>query len=155
MRNIHDTSDLVGYDEDHHAWMLEQIALLKAERFTDIDIKNLADELRALVNSLQGEIESRLTILLQHLLKWQFQPKSRTNSWRATVLEQRFRINRIIRKSPSLRRYPSLVIAEEYLIARLRASDETGLPLDRLPNECPYSINQVLDEEFWPGTLAG
>src|SRR5688572_29439153 len=106
MRNMHGTSDLIDYDEDYQAWVLEQIALLKAGRFKDVDIKNLVDELKALVNSQQSEIENRLMVLLQHLLKWQFQPQSRTNSWRATILEQRFRINRTIRKSPSLRRYP-------------------------------------------------
>jgi hypothetical protein len=122
-------SDLVGYREDYHAWLLEQIELLGAERFRDLDISNLIDELRTLSNMTKREIENRLAILLQHLLKWQFQPPRRSNSWRATIIEQRYRIGRELADSPSLRRYPGEILAEEYVIARLRAADETGLPL--------------------------
>jgi len=144
-------SDLVGYKEDYHAWLLEQIELLKAERFDALDIENLIDELRTLSNMTKREIDHRLSILLQHLLKWNFQPSSRSNSWRATIIEQRYRIRRELADSPSLRRYPSEILAEEYVIARLRAADETGLPLERFPEKCPYTAAQTLDESFWPG----
>ena len=143
--------DAVRYDDDHHAWVLQEMALVKAGRFADLDAKNLADELRELAVSEEREIESRLTVLLQHLLKWEFQPEGRTNSWRASILEQRYRINRVISRSPSLRRHPESVIGEEYRIARLRAADETGLPLNRLPSACPYSASEICDEKFWPG----
>jgi len=94
--------DAVRYDDDYHAWVLQEMALVKAGRFADLDAKNLADELRELAVSEEREIESRLTVLLQHLLKWEFQPEGRTNSWRASILEQRYRINRVISRSPSI-----------------------------------------------------
>jgi hypothetical protein len=144
-------SELVSYDEDYNAWVLEQVALLKAGRFSDLDIKHLAEELKALTASQQQEIENRLTVLLQHLLKWEFQPARRSDSWRATTLEQRSRINRVIQRSPSLRHYPAAVMAEEYLIARLRAADETGMALATFPPSVPYTAVQVLDQESWPG----
>jgi hypothetical protein len=143
--------DAVRYEDDYHAWALQEIALIKAGRIADLDAKNLADALRELAVSEEREIESRLTILLQHLLKWEFQPAGRTNSWRASILEQRYRINRVIARSPSLRRHPESVIEEEYRIARLRAADETGLPLNRFPLACPYSASEIRDEKFWPG----
>jgi hypothetical protein len=146
-----DARELVAYDEDYHAWVFEQIALLKAGRWRDLDIANLTDELKSLASSEQNEIDSRLTVLLQHLLKWEFQPERRSNSWRATIIEQRMRINKAIAKSPSLRRYPATALDEEYVLARLRAADETGLPTERLPERCPYGVGQVLDGEFWPG----
>jgi hypothetical protein len=151
MAKIDTTSDLIRYQDDYHAWTLQQIALVKAGRLADLDGKHLVDELKSLAVSEEQEIESRLTILLQHLLKWQFQPEHRTNSWRASILEQRYRINRVIKRSPSLRRHPASVIDEEYRIARLRAADETGLPLRGFPSACPYSASEVLDEQFWPG----
>lgn len=144
-------SGLIGYKEDYHAWLLEQIELLRAERFRDLDTSNLIDELRTLSNMTKREIEHRLAILLQHLLKWQFQPLNRSNSWRATIIEQRYRIRRELADSPSLRRYPSEVLSEEFVIARLRAADETGLPLEQFPEKCPYTASQALDENFWPG----
>jgi hypothetical protein len=151
MAKLDAASDLAGYEQDYHAWVLDQIELLKGGRFADLDVENLADELKSLVVSEQQEIDSRLTVLLQHLLKWEFQPARRSNSWRATILEQRFRINRVIQRSPSLRRYPSTVMEQEYLLARLRASDETGIPLDKFPPSCPYTAAEALDETFWPG----
>ena len=94
------TSELVAYAGDLNAWILGQIELLEAGRLADLDLPNLVEELRALAISQEQEIESRLTVLLQHLLKWEYQPDRRSNSWRATILEQRYRISRIIaRKS--------------------------------------------------------
>ena len=144
------TSELIAFDQDFHAWVLEQIELLKGGRFADLDIEHLVDELRAVAMAEESEIDNRLVVLLHHLLKWEFQPQRRSNSWRATILEQRKRINRVISKSPSLRRYPAIAIAEEYDIARLRASGETGLPLERFPSTCPYSAAKALDENFLP-----
>jgi hypothetical protein len=145
-----DTSERIAYGEDRYAWLADQIALLQAGRWRELDIGHLTDELKDLGSMTRREISSRLTVLLQHLLKWQFQPDKRTNSWRATILEQRSRINDDISESPSLRRYPSEILDKEYEYARLRAADETGLALDRFPDHCPYSAAQVLDDEFWP-----
>ncbi len=149
------TSELVFFDQDFHAWVIEQIDLLKSGRFADLDIEHLTDELRAVAMAEESEIESRLVVLLQHLLKWEFQSERRSNSWRATILEQRTRINRVISRSPSLRRHPATVIEKEYRIARLHASGGTGLPLERFPSACPYSVAQVLDENLFPGGRAG
>jgi hypothetical protein len=151
MARLDATSELIRYDEDLHAWTLEQVRLLEAGRLADLDIVHLVDELKELADMPKSEIATRLVVLLQHLLKWQFQPEKRSNSWRATILEQRFRINEDLSRSPSLRRYPAEVLDKGYRIARLRASDETGLPLDRFPKSCPYSAGEALDEQFWPG----
>ena|SRR5882672_6525072 len=144
-------SELVAYDDDYHAWVLEQIALLKSARFGDLDVPHLTDELKDLGDMTKREIENRLTVLLQHLLKWRFQPDKRSNSWRATIIEQRRRINAELADSPSLRRYPAAVIEEEYVLARLRASDETGISVKGFPSSCPYSAAEALDAGFWPG----
>jgi hypothetical protein len=67
-------SELVSFDQDFHAWVLEQIELLKSGHFADLDIQHLVDELRAVAIAEESEIENRLVILLHHLLKWEFQP---------------------------------------------------------------------------------
>jgi ribosomal protein L29 len=144
-------SDLVRYDEDYHAWVFEQIALLKAKRFTGLDVANLVEELKDLGNSPKREIESRLEELLLHLLKWEFQPGERSNGWRGSIREQRRRIAKAIAESPSLKRYPAEVMVEEYETARLKASGQTGLRLSTFPATCPYAIRDVLADDFWPG----
>src|ERR1700693_2600526 len=151
MAKLEATSELVRYEDDYHAWLLRQIALLEAGRFADLDVSHLIDELNALASSKKHEIDNRLMVLLQHLLKWEFQPEHRSNSWRASILEQRLRIGNLISESPSLRRYPAGTMEKEYRIARVRAADDTGLALNRFPLAFPYSAAQALDDDFWPG----
>jgi hypothetical protein len=146
---------IAAYDDDFYAWTQEQARLLRAGRFSDVDIQNIAEELETLGRSQKREIVSRLAVLLLHLLKWTVQPDRRSNSWRATILEQRQRIREELEDSPSLRRWPGARLAREYDLARLKASGETGLPLESFPPACPFTIAQVLDPAFLPGEPGG
>ena len=137
-------------EADFALWSAEQGALLREGRFDRLDRDNLAEEIESLGRSEEGEIESRLNVLLLHLLKWRFQPERHSNSWKATLLEQRRRIGRRIRQSPSLRDHPASVLDEEYEVARLAAAGETGLALETFPAACPFTIEQVLDPGFFP-----
>ena len=149
-----DLKRLASIDDDFALWAAEQAALVRAGKFDRIDGENVAGELEYLGNSQQHEIESRLAILLAHLLKWEFQPEKRSNSWKATLLEQRSHIAKIIRRSPSLKNHPQTAIPAEYEIAVLSASGETGLPLSAFPETCPYSVTETLDRDFFPGVTA-
>lgn len=137
-------------EADYALWCAEQASLLRAGRLDVLDRENLAEEIESLGSSHADEIESRLSVLLTHLLKWRYQRAARSNSWRATIEEQRERIARRIRKSPSLRGHPGEVLKDEYRLARLKASGETGLAEDAFPTTCPFTIEQVLDSEFLP-----
>jgi hypothetical protein len=148
-----DLKKLTSIDDDFALWAAEQGALLRAGKVARVDLENVAGELEYLGNSQQHEIESRLNVLIAHLLKWQFQPAKRSNSWKATLLEQRTQIARIIRRSPSLKGHPASVLADEYEIGRLKASGETTLPLSAFPETCPYTIEQILDPDFLPGKI--
>lgn len=142
------------YDRDFYAWTQEQGARLRGRAAFDgrgdIDWENAAEEIESLGESQRSEIESRLTVLLTHLLKWRFQPEGRSSSWKGSIVEQRGRIRRRLIKSPSLKDYPAEVLAEEYGYARLRAAGETGLPEETFPLECPFTIEEALDPEFYP-----
>ena len=138
------------YEEDFYAWTVDQAAKLRARAHNSIDWDNAAEEIESVGNTERNEIESRLGILLAHLLKWRYQPTQRSNSWKATITEQRSRIARRIRQSPSLRLFPSEVLGEEYPLARLSAIGETNLAEETCPAECPYTIEQILDPEFYP-----
>ena len=141
-------------DEDFALWSAEQAALIRSGRFDRVDVENVVGELDYLGSSQKHEIENRLKVLVTHLLKWQFQPEQRSNSWRATLIEQRTEIASVIRRSPSLKRYPATALdGQLYEIGRLRASGETGLPLSDFPETCPYTIEQILDVNFLPGDL--
>ena len=82
------------YEKDVVAWAYEQAALLRAGKLASIDIEHIAEEIEDVGKSEQREFASRMAILLAHLLKWQFQPERRTNSWTNTILTQRAAIER-------------------------------------------------------------
>jgi hypothetical protein len=141
-----------SYDQDFAAWAEDQARLLKGERAVGLDWENLAEEIDSLGKSQRQEIRSRLLILLLHLLKWHFQPNERGNSWKASILEQRQRIADLLDESPSLRSFPATVLEREYRLARLKAAGESGLPVDVFPTDVPYSISDILSDEFFPGS---
>ena len=139
------------YDEDFSAWSEEQARALKARNAARLDWDNLAEEIETLGRSERSEIRSRLIVLLTHLLKWQLQPSRRKVGWKASILEARDQLNQRLADSPSLRSYPGQVLAKQYRIARLRAADETGVAVEELPATCPYTVAELLDEDFLPG----
>ena len=89
----------VRYEEDLYAWTQEQASFLRARQSDGLDWENLAEEIAAVGRSDRRKLESRLCVVLLHLLKWQAQPGLRGASWRKTLRTQR----REIRKLPQTR----------------------------------------------------
>ena len=139
------------YDRDLHAWAIEQAALLRAGRLSEVDVQHIAEEIEALGRTEKREMVSRLAVLLLHLLKWAYQPERQGKSWRLTVEKQRRQLARHMRDNPSLRAWQNEAMADAYGDAVLRAERETDLPRDLFPWACPYSFDQVVDDGFWPG----
>ena len=139
-----------AYETDFHAWSKDQAARLRELRPNSIDWENIAEEIESLGGSQRREIRSRLVVLLTHLLKWAYQPGGRGNSWRGSITLARSEIANEIAESPSLRRYPGEELDAQYKIARLKASGQTKLSLETFPETCPFTVDQVLDPDFWP-----
>jgi len=142
----------ITYESDVIAWANEQARLLRAGRFDALDIEHIADEIEDVGKSEQRELESRMAVLLSHLLKWQHQPERRGSSWERTIKEQRKAIARRIAKTPSLK--ADLQDADWWEgvwgDALIKAAGETGIEFDRLPSACPWSEEQVFSAEFFP-----
>lgn len=142
------------YETDVYAWSQHQTALLRAEEFEQVDWNNLIEEIESLGVEQLHKVESHLIRLLQHLLKWQYQPAKRAigRSWQLTIVEQRSSLQRVLRKNPTLRaRLPDIII-EVYPDAVKLAVIETGLKHNNFPADCPWSVEQIMDEEFWPAS---
>ncbi len=110
----------------------------------------MAEEIEDMGRSQGRETESRLRVLLVHLLKWRGQPQKRSRSWRSTIHGQRVELQSLFRQSPSLRRLLPESIREVYRHAVRGAAIETGLAAKSFPRECPFQIEQILDEDFLP-----
>jgi hypothetical protein len=143
---------LTPYGADYAQWCAEQGALLRAGRVDAVDRENLAEEIESLGRSDKREIRSRLKELLLHLLKWHFQARKRKGGWRASIVEQRDELKQLLEESPSLHGLPSLALAKSYLVARAKAADETGLAEAKFPDVCPYAVEEILDDDFFPGS---
>lgn len=148
-----DLKTLTSIDDDFALWAAEQGSLLRAGRFDRLDVENVAEELESLGRGDKYQIDNRMEVLLAHLLKWHFQPEERTNSWKATIFEQRYRIGRLLTESPSLKVRPVETLSGSFVIGRYEAIKETGLPEATFPETCPYTIEQILDPDFLPGEL--
>lgn len=140
----------IRYEDDYYGWTLEQAALLRSGRINEADILHLTEEIESLGNSERSELESRLEVLLQHLLNWQFQPNRRGASWRLTIQEQRKRISIRLRKSPSLKHGIDETMTDAYDVVKIMAERETGLAEAIFPIACPWSFVEVMDDGFFP-----
>jgi hypothetical protein len=138
------------YEHDFHAWINNQISLLKAGKTNEIDVMHLIEELEDMGKSNLRELENRLVILIAHLLKWQFQPEKQSSSWRGSINEQRIQLLRLLRKVPSLKREIPNAITDAYPDTLDLAIDDTGLSNSTFPKICPYTIEQFLDKHFYP-----
>lgn len=138
------------YDQDYHAWLGEQAAHLRARRVDRLDYAALAEELEDMGRSERRAVESHLKNLLLHLLKWLMQAERRSGSWRDSIDTARDAITDLLNDSPSLRPHLSEFIARQYPRARRSAASQSGIAEKDFPSECPFSVDQILDRDFFP-----
>jgi predicted nucleic acid-binding Zn-ribbon protein len=140
----------IEYNTDFYSWLMQNAALLREGRFAEADAEHIAEELEAMGKKEQRELISRLAVLLAHLLKWTFQSVRRTRSWTNTIAAQRMELLDLLEDSPSLRHEMEEKIAKAYERSRLMAENETGIDKNVFPAECPFSLAQILDKDFYP-----
>lgn len=139
-----------SYDQDYYLWFADQARLLRAAAWQQLDVEHLAEELEDMGKREKRALRSRTVVLLAHLLKYRFQPQHRSASWNGTIREQRKQLAELISDSPSLRPRLEDDLQDSYISASLLAAGETGLPETVFPEQCPFSIDQLLDQDFWP-----
>ncbi|MCP2729069.1 DUF29 domain-containing protein [Symplocastrum sp. BBK-W-15] len=141
------------YETDFYAWTKEQVSLLRNHQWDKIDLFNVIEEIEALGRKERQELRNRLAILLGHLLKWQFQPQKRTNSWFGTIREQRIQIKLLLEDSPSLKSCLDEVFLAAYEIGLALAIKETQLGEQVFPEASPYTLEQTLNPKFLTNIL--
>ncbi len=138
------------YETDFYTWTQEQVSLLKTQQWNQLDTVNLIEEIETLGRRERQELRNRLGVLLGHLLKWQFQPEKRSNSWLSTIREQRVQIKLLLQDSPSLKPYLDEVFLTIYELGLALAIRETELGEQVFPEICPYTLGETLNPEFLP-----
>jgi len=141
-----------SYDTDVVAWANEQAQFIRADRFDQLDLAHIAEEIEDVGKSEQRELASRMAGLLAQLLKWHYQPSKRSKSWQFTIATQRKDVAYVLKEAPSPRTkftdgsWVDLVWAR----AKGQAETETGLEVATFPEACPWPMTEVLDKDWLP-----
>lgn len=146
------------YEQDFERWAKNQADLLRHGNIQHLDVEHLIAELEDMGKSCLRELESRFIILIAQILKWQYQfytlshqwKEFEGKSWRNTILEQRTQLGFLLDKVPSLKTSLERAKEEAYPAARHLAIKETGLSAETFPIDCPYTVGEILDDDFYP-----
>jgi hypothetical protein len=141
---------MINYEKDFYGWTQEQASLLRTGRLNELDIENLVEEVETMGRSEKRELESRLTVLLLHLLKWKYQDVRRGRGWELSIDEQRLRFVETLEENPGLKPKIDEILKKAYQYAVLQAARETNISKNVFPSECPWLLNQITDDSFYP-----
>lgn len=138
------------YETDYLQWIETTVEKLRCREYVSVDWENLIAEIEDMGRSERRSLKSNLIVVLVYLLKWQFQPERRSGSWEGSIIEHRRRVREALSDSPSLQPYFESIYAECYSQAVKQAKAETNLPLETFPQQCPYELAEVTQDEFLP-----
>ena len=137
----------VLYERDETAWLEAMSELIGAGDFHELDYPHLKEYLEDMARRDRRKVESRLAILIAHLLKWTCQPEMRTPSWRGTIIVQRYKLTKLL-ESGSIRQHAQAVVAQSFADGLKLAIEQTRLSADRFPPECPWTLDELLTMEL-------
>lgn len=140
-----------SYGADFYTWTMEQAALLRAGRLGELDLANLAEEIETLGRSEFSALASAYRVILIHMLKWDHQPEKRTRAWATSIETQRVHVDEELQDSPGLKPRIGEAIERAYRRARIEAASQMRRPKAALPEECPYTVPEIMERPFeWP-----
>ncbi len=155
------------YDRDFYLWTQEQADLLRHGTYDrlklPIDWDHIADEIEQMGRQGLVAVNERIGLILEHLLKLEHSPDpAPRDRWIEIIGRCREDVARSLDDSPSLRRKVAARWPREYALARCRAErvlSGTGnghaVAGSVIPAEPAYTLDQVLDPDWWPDNRFG
>jgi hypothetical protein len=149
------------YDDDFYAWTQYQAEVLRTLRTRDnrFDRDHLVEEIEGLGNSERDAVRSQVRRILVHFLKLAYSPAQDPRfDWLASIIDARAVLDDKL--SPSLRRDVETRLTKLYGAARKQTSVDLLKYHERdasaaLPAQCPYTVDQVLAEDWYPDPQIG
>jgi Domain of unknown function DUF29 len=138
------------YDQDFLLWNDKTANILRAQKYSELELKNLIEEIEDMGRSNRSAMRGNLLVLLLHLLKWKYQPEKRFNSWKVSIREHLIRIAADFKDSPSLKNYLKEILTKSHQNVCKLAADQTDLEFAIFPKESPFTLEEILDPEFLP-----
>ena len=78
-----------SHEKDVYGWAVHTAQLLREKKMNEVDFDGIVEELEEMGISNKHALISRLTLVISHLLKWQFQPNMRGHRSTYTIRAQR------------------------------------------------------------------
>lgn len=148
------------YEQDFYAWTQAQARELRRFAATrpnlPLDLGHLAEEIGDLGKEQRNSLRSWTARVIQHLLLLEHSPAADPRPhWAGEVVDFRDEIARRLTKTLERdlrRRLPTIYgEARRALGRKLEIHGETEV-VGRLPEACPYRLDQVLGD-WWPDSL--
>ncbi|ACK71168.1 protein of unknown function DUF29 [Gloeothece citriformis PCC 7424] len=134
--------------KDLYLWLKITVQLLREHKFDQVDYDRLIEEIEGMAKNEKNRLKSHLEKLLIQLLKWKYQPSEQVNLDKYLISEHSLRLLETFEDSPSLKDYFKEILPECYQNSRLLASKETGLTVETFPENCPFSVEDILNPNY-------
>lgn len=138
------------YDEDVVLWAEEQAALLRAGELSRIDVQHIAEEIEDVAKAETREVMNRMSVLLMRLLEWRFVAGRRCASKQRVVKAERRHVAYLLAEAPSLTQRLAAPECMGLMWAKALAEIVSDTGLGGFPETCPWSMAQILTEDFMP-----
>ena len=139
------------YEIDDYLWLEETIKLLKAKNLENLDLENLIEELESLGRNDLNKVRSLLRQIIIHILLleyWQEEHDRNYRHWQGELIAFRDDLNNSL--TNTLKNKLVQELAHIYNVAVKVVVQKTGLASNLFPDNCPYSLEQLFDDNWYP-----
>jgi hypothetical protein len=151
------------YEEDFFAWTRNQASALRRmakDRWNGpLDLEHLAEEIEDVGSDRRDAVRSQVRRIIEHLLKLEHSRASDPRGgWRSSIIDARSEIadksTRLIHKDIESK-LPRLYGRARAKAANDLASHGEGNVARDLPTSCPYSLQAILEDDWYPENRHG
>ena len=139
------------YEIDDYLWLEETIKLLKTKDLDNLDLDNLIEELESLGRNDLNKVRSLLRQIIIHILLleyWQEEYDRNYRHWQGEIIAFRDDLNNSL--TNTLKNKLVQELAHIYNVAVKVVVQKTGLASNLFPDNCPYSLEQLFDDNWYP-----
>ncbi|MFO5474103.1 MAG: DUF29 domain-containing protein, partial [Dolichospermum sp.] len=137
---------------DYTEWLDITLNQLQNRDLENVDWEHLIEEITALGNEQRRKVESYLLRLLIHLLLYNYWSSEKDWSGRGWEKEiDNFRLELdLLLESKVLYNHCVKILDKIYIKARNNAIRRSELSPEIFPENCPYSLTEILNPEWLP-----
>lgn len=141
------------YESDYLAWYETTLEQLKQKNLMELDLDSLSEVLENLVRDTKRSGESYLKQIIIHLLLIEYWDSEKINHrhWAAEITN--FRDELETDMTTNLRKHLDKEKENIYQKSVKYVVIKTGLNKNIFPLQCPYNLQQLLDNDWFPHNL--